>query len=103
MDTVLSSLRDRFNTDEIDLLHRIEEFVIKSESDSDDSGSSAAEKIVQFYGSDFDSTRLSLHRDIFIDFFVRTNGRKPSSLQEAIDFFLKEESKPSWILVPELR
>lgn len=100
LDVLLSSLRSRYNTEEVEILCSIEKFVTsKSEENQEDE--SPLTVITNFYRSDLNPSRLELHRDIFLDYFNQQNGRNPSSLQEVIEFYSKERSL--WPITSEMK
>ena len=99
LDVLLSSLHDRFDTEEVKILSSIENFVTRKSEKTEDE--SLLNDITNFYGSDLNGSRLQLHRDIFLDYFVDKNGQNPASLQEVLDFFASEEGL--WNITSEMK
>jgi len=60
-DTVSSNIGWRYGQETLKMLREIESFVITPDKSS--------ESIIRFYESDFDASRLELHRNMFHDYF----------------------------------
>ena len=76
MDTASSSLDCRFSAAVFTHMHDIEDFVV---------GNGDCKRIVQFYGTDFDEARLTLHRDICLD-SAKRDGRCLSTFNDVVNF-----------------
>ena len=76
MDTASSSLDCRFSAAVFTHMHDIEDFVV---------GNGDCKRIVQFYGTDFDEARLTLHRDICLD-SAKREGRCLSTFNDVVNF-----------------
>lgn len=88
LDLTISSLKSRFESDTIKMLNAFENFVIKNKNEA------SAETVVSFYKTDnFDSERLTLHRDMIYD--LMKNDRKygePTSLADVVKFLRENVS-----------
>lgn len=94
LDTVITSLEDRFNTKESKLLRSIEDFLIKEKH-------SSPKDIINFYKNEFNEDRFTLHRDMLIDVFKNTHGRSPETINDVISF-LRNDKKSIREMIPEI-
>jgi len=65
IDTIHVALNSRFETEAVEVLQRVEDFLLHNSKE-------ALNDICSFYGSDIDRCRLALHRDMFFDFTVNS-------------------------------
>lgn len=77
LDTVITSLEDRFNSETMNFLNLCENFVIGENNNNDLS------EIKKFYKEDFDYDRLRTHRDMFLD-IARQENLKLTNLKEVV-------------------
>lgn len=90
IDQTVSSINERFDSDTMQLLNKMENFIING---------GPVDDISSFYSLDFDSERLVLHRNMLYD-IMKTQKKTPKTVQNVVDFF---KSKPENItLFPEL-
>lgn len=82
IDITLSALQTRFQSNVIEHLATVEHFIVDSEKIN-------TSIITDYYGSDFDKTKLELHRNIMLD-IAKSKEFNISSVSDAIDF-LKQE------------
>lgn len=79
IDTTLASLRSRFNSQTLDFLTKVENFILNKGDHVDE--------IVSFYNKDnFDKARLTLHRDMLLDVFENRFKFAPKNVTEVITF-----------------
>lgn len=92
MDMTLSALHNRFQSNVIKHLAKVENFIVDPKKIN-------TTIITEYYGSDFDGTQLELHRNIMLD-IAKAKHFKISSVSDAINFFKQESYLQD--LVPEV-
>jgi hypothetical protein len=92
IDTTLPTLYTRFQNNVIEHLANVEQFIVNPKKMN-------TSIITDYYGSDFDETKLELHRNIMLD-IAKSKGFNVSSVSDVIDFFKEEFYLQD--LVPEL-
>jgi hypothetical protein len=92
IDTALSALYTRFQNNVIEHLANVEKCIVNSKKIN-------TSIITDYYGSDFDETKLELHRNIMLD-IAKSKGFNISSVSNVIDFSKEEFYLQD--LVPEL-
>lgn len=82
LDAVILSLDNRFKSDTLNFLLKVENFVLKKGDHN-----SYADDIVTFYKEDsFDKDRLILHRDSLLDVMIDRSGIVPKSITDVVNF-----------------
>jgi len=92
VDTMLSALYNRFQSNILEHLATVENFIVDPQKIN-------TSIIIEYYGSDFDGTKLELHRNIMLD-VAKVKKFNISSLSDAIDFLKQEVYVQD--LVPEI-
>lgn len=92
IDITLSALHNRFQSNVIEHLAKVENFIIDPKKIN-------TSIITKYYGSDFDEIKLELHRNIMLD-VAKAKNFKILSVSDAIDFFKQETYLQD--LVPEV-
>lgn len=93
VDTVLSSLDDRYPADTWQHIINIEQFL---------AGRADATYVSQFYGSDFQTERLKLHRDMLLDIATQRNEPPVRTLEDVVQMFRGEKGEHLRGLLPEI-
>jgi hypothetical protein len=92
MDMTLSALHNRFKSNVIKHLAKVENFIVDPKKIN-------TAIITEYYGSDFDGRKLELHRNIMLD-IAKAKHFKISSVSDAINCFKQESYLQD--LVPEV-
>lgn len=92
MNMTLSALHNRFQSNVIKHLAKVENFIVDPKKIN-------TAIITEYFGSDFDGTKLELHRNIMLD-IAKAKHFKISSVSDAINFFKQESYLQD--LVPEV-
>lgn len=92
VDTTLSDLHNRFQSNVLEHLATVENFIVDPQKIN-------TSIIIEYYGSDFDGTKLELHRNIMLD-VAKAKNFNISSVSDAIDFLKQEVYLQD--LVPEI-
>ena len=86
LDTAITAVEERFPSETMDFLKKVENFLVKKEetSTADDA---VVQEILALYKDDkFEKDRLILHRDMMIDQMKIHNAKKPENLSEVVQF-----------------
>lgn len=75
VDQVISSLKERFDSETMDFLNYCEDFLTDKDINSS--------KLEEIFKNDFDYERLELHRDMFLD-IAHTEGLEPKNLKDVV-------------------
>lgn len=93
VDTVLSSLDDRYLADTWQHIINIEQFL---------AGRADATYVSQFYGSDFQTERLKLHRDMLLDIARQRNEPPVRTHEDVVQMIRGEKGEHLRGLIPEI-
>lgn len=94
LDNVLSGLKTRFDVEARELLTSVEHFLLTP--------SFPADEVIAFYGDDFNSKRLEMHRDMFHDVLKGQKLNPPANFKDVVDILNSEGLKHMKDYIDEL-